>query len=54
MHKAFCYGCKKVVVSLDEKEFRRSGHVSTKQDAESKYQIATNKLRPDVRVGEYA
>lgn len=51
MFKAFCYGCKQEVTTVDEKEFRKSGHVSTKDDAQTKYQINTSRLRPDVRVG---
>lgn len=54
MFKAFCPACKQHIEAADEKDYRRSGHVVTQQEAHDKYKMNTNRLPRDVKVGEYA
>jgi hypothetical protein len=49
MFKAFCYCCKEHVETLDEKEFRKAGHVSDKDEAKSKYGVNASQLKRDVK-----
>ena len=44
MFKAYCYCCKQLIETTDEKEFRKSGHVSDRVEAYSKYGISTNRV----------
>lgn len=49
MIREFCYCCKRVIEAQDLEEFRKSGHVHTKEEAKTKYAINISLLPKTIK-----